>query len=108
MALSVPQSPWRPDVLLVAVQCSVVPGSRRSPGKRGGVGKRGPRSRGGVAAMERASAQWGFRRHDVWVVLKRKHSPCCAGWGGSVFFWLAYLARWVMRVSTHGDDEGRV
>src|SRR5690625_2292412 len=30
---------WWPDVLLVAIQRSVVPGSRRSPGKRGG-GKR--------------------------------------------------------------------
>src|SRR5690625_7177601 len=47
----------------------MVPGSRRSPGKRG-VGKRGPRNRGGAAAMERTSAQRAFRRHGA-----RVHSP---------------------------------
>src|SRR5690625_4466330 len=31
---SVPRRPWWFDVLLAATQCSVVPGSRRSPGKR--------------------------------------------------------------------------
>src|SRR5690625_847851 len=33
-ALSVPRRPWRLDVLLAAIQSSVAPGSRRSPGKR--------------------------------------------------------------------------
>jgi len=74
-APSVPQSPWRLDVLLVAVQCSVVPGSRPSPGKRG-VGKRGSRGRGGPAATERTSAHWALRRHDARVLLKRKHPSC--------------------------------
>src|SRR5690625_5453121 len=96
------------DVLLVAIQCSVVPGSRRSPGKRRGVGARGLRSRGGVAGMERASAQWGFRRHDARVVLKRKHSPCCGGWGGSMSFWLPSSARWSLGPGVRREDGGRV
>src|SRR5690625_5614733 len=57
------------DVLLVAIQCSVVPGSRRSPGKRR-VGKRGPRNRGGAAATERTSAQQVFHRYSVQSSLK--------------------------------------
>src|SRR5690625_5826112 len=63
-APSVPRRLWWFDVLLVATQRSVVPGSRRSPGKRG-VGKRGPRSRDGVAATERTSAQRVFRWNGV-------------------------------------------
>src|SRR5690625_3784950 len=71
---SVLQSPWWPDVLLVAVQSSVVPGSRRSPGKRR-VGKRGPRSRGGAAATERTSAQQVFHRYSVRGSLKTSALP---------------------------------
>src|SRR5690625_7537200 len=67
-------TPWWPDVLLVAVQSSVVPGSRRSPGKRR-VGKRGPRSRGGAAATERASAQQVFHRYSVRGSLKTSALP---------------------------------
>src|SRR5690625_6482667 len=66
---SVLQSPWWPDVLLVAVQSSVVPGSRRSPGKRR-VGKRGPRNRGGADATKRTSAQQVFHRYSVQSSLK--------------------------------------
>src|SRR5690625_7394397 len=39
---SVPRRLWWFNVLLVATQCSVVPGSRPSPGKRGGRKARGP------------------------------------------------------------------
>src|SRR5690625_2690063 len=56
-------------VLLVATQCSVVSGSRRSLGRRW-VGKRGPRSRDGAASTKRASAQWALRRQDA-----RVHAP---------------------------------
>src|SRR5690625_4270608 len=57
---------WWFDVLLVAVQSSVVPGSRRSPGKRGEQSAR-PRGRGVAAVTERISAQRVFGRHDAWV-----------------------------------------
>src|SRR5690625_411861 len=72
-APSVPQSPWRLDVLLVAVQCSVVPGSRRSPGKRG-VGKRGPRSQGGAAATERTQCS-GHSAGTVFEYTPRSFPP---------------------------------
>src|SRR5690625_2446804 len=65
-APSVPQRPWRLDVLLVATQYSVVPGSRRSPGKRGGR-KAGARRHGGAAATEWTSAQRALRRQDARV-----------------------------------------
>src|SRR5690625_4486064 len=63
-APSVLRRPWRFDALLIAVQSPVVPGSRRSPGRRG-VGKRGPRNRSGAAVTERTSAQRVLRRHDA-------------------------------------------
>src|SRR5690625_3425882 len=56
--------------------------------------KRGPRSRGGVAVMERTSAQRVFRRHDVRVVLKRKHALCRGSHDGSMSSWLPPNARW--------------
>src|SRR5699024_11890229 len=55
-ASSVLRKSWWFDVLFAAIQSSVVPGSRRSPGKREGR-KRGPRNRGGAAVTERTSAQ---------------------------------------------------
>src|SRR5690625_1094909 len=109
---SVLQSPWWPDVLLVAVQSSVVPGSRRSPGKRR-VGKRGPRSRGGAAATERTSAQQVFHRYSVRGSLKTSALPaaeslvtrcpfgCRPGFGGS---WIPAFAGKTM--GERENDEG--
>src|SRR5690625_863107 len=68
-ARSVLRKPWWSDVLLAATQCSVVPGSRRSPGKRG-MGKRGPRGRRGATPTGRTSAQRAFHRHNA-----RVHPP---------------------------------
>src|SRR5690625_5556907 len=68
-APSVPRRLWWFDALLVAVQSPVVPGARRSPGRRR-VGQRGPRGRDGAAVTERTSAQGVFRRHNAWVLLK--------------------------------------
>src|SRR5690625_2470869 len=73
-APSVLPKSWPSDVLLAAIQSSVVPGSRRSPGRRGGR-KRGPRSRGGAVATERASVQWVFCWHDVWTLAKNSTLP---------------------------------
>src|SRR5690625_7499851 len=73
-------TPWWPDVLLVAVQSSVVPGSRRSPGKRR-EGYRGRRSRGGAAATERTSAQQVFHRYSVQGSLKSSALPAAESLG---------------------------
>src|SRR5690625_7197525 len=35
--------------------------------------QRGPRSRGGAAVADRASAQWGFRRYAAWMRMERRH-----------------------------------
>src|SRR5690625_3927862 len=56
--------------------------------RSGPPGKRGPRSRGGGAATERASAQRAFRRHGVRIPEKRRHPPCRGGCGGLMSFWL--------------------
>src|SRR5690625_3194664 len=56
--------------------------------------KRGPRNRGGAAVAERSSAQWALRRHDVRVVLKRKHAPCRGSHDGSMSFWLPSRVPW--------------
>src|SRR5690625_1025467 len=75
-ARSVPRRLWWFDVLLAATQCSVVPGSRRSPGKRGeGRKAEGPGAAVVPLPQERTSAQWIFRRHDAQALLKNSTLP---------------------------------
>src|SRR5690625_3671202 len=106
-APSVLRRPWRFDVLLVAVQSSVVPGSRRSPGRRG-VGKRGAQEprwcRGHGADLSAVS----FPPARCLSALERKYPPGRGGCGGSMSSWLPSRARWSLGPGVRWEDDERV
>jgi len=106
-APSLPQSPWRPDVLLAATQCSVVPGSRRSPGKRGGrkAGAQGPRWCRCHGADLSAAGSPPARCSGS---LEKQHALCRGGCGGSMSFWPPPSARWSLAPGVRRENEGRV
>src|SRR5690625_4046590 len=54
------------------------------------------------------SAQWIFRRHDAWVLVKSRHLLCCGGHGGSMPVWLPSRARWFLRPGVRWEDDERV
>src|SRR5690625_191768 len=101
----VPRRLWRFDALLVAIQSSVVPGSRRSPGRRG-VGKRGAQEprwcRGHGADLSAVS----FPPARCLSALERKYPPCRGGCGGSMSSWLPSRARWSLGPGVRWEDEG--
>src|SRR5690625_4058534 len=72
-----------------------------------------PRESGGPGAAvvplprEWISAQWIFRRHDAWVLVKSRHLLCCGGHGGSMPFWLPSRARWSLGPGVRWEDDER-
>src|SRR5690625_3713765 len=86
-APSVLRKSWWFDVLLAATQCSMVPGSRRSPGKRG-VEKREAQQpswcRGHGADLSAA----GVPPARCPSGCQKQAPPCCGSRGGPMSFWL--------------------
>src|SRR5690625_5391586 len=74
---------WWFNVLLVAVQCSVVPGSRRSPGKRG-VSKREAQEPRWRRCHSTDLSAVGFPPARCLSSLEDQHPPCRGGGGGSL------------------------
>src|SRR5690625_1611924 len=66
------------------------------------------RASGRALPREWISAQWIFRRHDAWVLVKRRHLLCCGGHGGSMRFWLPSRARWSLGPGVRWEDDERV
>src|SRR5690625_2107602 len=77
--------------------------SLRFPRESGGPGARAvARPRGWV------SAQWIFRRHDAWVLVKSRRILCCGGHGGALRSWLPSSARWSLGPGVRWEDDERV
>src|SRR5690625_2630695 len=128
-APSVLPRPWRFDALLVAIQSSVVPGSRRSPGRRCESSPPDwtlrafpipPRSP--FVSPAKAGAQEPRWCDTHWPDLSaadipparcsgsfetRQRAPCCGGHSGSMPSWLPSRARWSLGPGVRREDDER-